>query len=140
MELKSLSISQAAAEAARRNITFEQLVAVPEKDGWNYSDGPNYVCSSFVIAFYKASGIFGDLDIHGTEFTPKDVYQLDIFDREYKSRRPQVCQDADPDLEYCQIMGRYKVTLPKYSTITPYHKMNERCPSIAPSYFRTEGC
>jgi hypothetical protein len=137
---KGLSIAQAVAEAARRNISFEELIALPEIDGWEYSVGPNYVCSSFVIAFYKAGGIFGDLEINATEFTPKDLYQLNIFDRSYKERRPQICKETDPDLEYCQIMGKYKITLPGYSSISPYNKMNENCPSVAPHYFRPDNC
>jgi hypothetical protein len=29
---------------------------------------------------YKAAGLFGDLEINATEFTPRDVYALDFFD------------------------------------------------------------
>jgi len=39
------------------------LFAMTEKDGWMYSDGYSYVCSSFVIGVYKAGGLFGDLSI-----------------------------------------------------------------------------
>ncbi|MCQ2816174.1 MAG: hypothetical protein MJ252_02800 [archaeon] len=135
---KNLTLVQAAAEAARRNITFEELLAMPEQDGWEYSDGKNYVCACFCAAFYKAGGMFGDYEIQATEFTPKDVYQLDIFDKNYK--KPQECIDADPDLPYCQIMGKFKIDLPGYSTIKPYPHMNERCPSVAPDFYRPDGC
>lgn len=138
--VKGYSIPQITAEAARRNLSFEEVIALPEIDGWVYSDGVNYVCSSLVIGFYKAGGIFGDLDLNATEFTPKDVYQIDIFDKTYKDRRPQMCKDADPDLEYCQVMGRYKVTLTNYSTIHPYAHMNEKCPSMCPDYIRPDNC
>lgn len=140
LSTQNLSIAQATAEAARRNMTFEELVTLPEIDGWNYSDGPNYVCSSFVIGFYKAGGIFGDLEINATEFTPKDIYQLDIFDKNNKETRPQICKDADPDLEFCQIMGKYRINLPGYSSIAPYNRMNQRCPSVAPNFYRPDGC
>ena len=67
---------------------------MPEQDGWIYSgkeprDGLSYVCSAYVTALYKAGGLFGDLEINATEFTPKDVYQMDIFDTEFT--RPEIC-------------------------------------------------
>lgn len=43
------------------------------------------VCSSFVIAIYKAGGLFGDLNIQATEFTPRDIYQLNFWDVGYKA-------------------------------------------------------
>lgn len=140
LQTKGLSIPKAAAEAARRNMTFEQLLAMPEIEGWEYSDGKNYVCSCFVAAFWKAGGIFDDLDIEPTEFTPKDIYQLDFYDKDYKDKRPQICQDADPELPYCQVIGKYQVKLNNYSTVKPYAHMNEKCPSVAPDYFRPDDC
>ena len=135
---KGLSLVQASAEAARRGMTFEELLAIPEQDGWEYSDGKNYVCSCFVVAFWKAGGLFGDLEINATEFTPKDVYSLNFFNLKYN--KPQVCQDSDPELPYCQIMGKIKVDLPGYGTIKPYSHMNERCPSLCPDFKRPDGC
>jgi hypothetical protein len=137
---KGLSIPQVAAEAARQGLSFEQLLAVPEREEWKYSDGTNYVCSCFVTAFWKAGGLFDGMDILPNEFTPKDVYQLDFFDVEYKNRRPQACQEADPDLPYCQVIGKYQVLLDGYSTIKPYAHMNEKCPSVAPDFFRPTDC
>lgn len=66
---RGLTIPQVTAEAARQGKTFEQLLAEPEIDGWEYSDGMNYVCSCFVAAFYKAGGLFNSLDIQSNEFT-----------------------------------------------------------------------
>jgi len=140
LSTKNLTIPQATAEAARRNMTFEEMLAMPEIEGWAYTDGKNYVCSCFVIAFWRALGVFGNIDIIPTEFTPKDIYQLNIFDQSYKDKRPQSCKDADPELEYCQVIGKYQVQLTGYNTITPYAHMNEKCPSIAPDYIRREGC
>jgi hypothetical protein len=49
-------------------------MAVVEEEGWEYSDGKSYVCSCFVTGIWKSAGIFGDLKIHSTEFTPRDIY------------------------------------------------------------------
>ncbi len=49
---------------AKRNMTMGDLMAIPEKDGWKYSDGESYVCSSFVAAALKAGGLL--IDIEGT--------------------------------------------------------------------------
>ena len=54
--------------------------------------------------------------------------------------RPQACQDADPDLSYCQLLGKYRMEFPKYNSIEIYSNMNEKCPSLAPEYYRPEGC
>jgi hypothetical protein len=137
---KGLLIHEVAYEAAKKNLSIEGVLALVEKEGWEYSDGVNYVCSCFVIGFYKHGGMFGDLEIEPNEFTPKDVYQLSIYDRSYKDRRPQACKDADPNLEYCQVIGKYQVELPGYSTIGVYPHMNENCPSVAPEFVRPEGC
>jgi hypothetical protein len=99
-------------------------------------DGESYVCSAFVAALYKAAGLLGD--VHGTEFTPRDVYTLNVFDT--TSPLPQACQVADPTLPYCQILGKYRMLLPQYNSITPYDHMAENCPSIAPEYFRPDKC
>jgi len=77
---------------------------MPEIDGWEYTgieprDGRSYVCSAYVAAVYKAAGLFGDFEINGTEFTPKDVYTLNFFDP--NATRPDACVKADPDLPYC---------------------------------------
>ena len=42
---------------AERGLTMGDLLAMVERDGWEYSDGRSYVCSSFVAAVLKA----GDL-------------------------------------------------------------------------------
>ena len=110
-------------------------MAIPEKDGWKYSDGESYVCSSLAAAIYKAGGLL--IDIEGTQMTPKDVYTLTIFD---KSKVPQKCLKNDPTLPFCQLMGNYLMQLPGYSTIDQYPHMCQKCPTIAPDYFRPKGC
>ena len=138
LQTKNLSLPGFIAEASRRGKSFNELLAVREEDKWVYSNGPNLVCSAFVVAFYKAGGLFDGMDVQATEFGPKDIYQLDIFDKEYK--RPNECVLADPDLRYCQVMGNLRIDLPGYSTIKPYSHMNEKCPSVAPLFIRLEGC
>jgi len=127
-----------AIEIEKQGKRLDDLYAEVEQEGWVYSDGLSYVCSTFVTALWKRAGVFGDLELNATEFTPKDNYQLNIFDT--TSKRPQPCVDADPNLPYCQIMGKYRIELPNYNTIKPYSHMNERCPSQNPDYFRPDGC
>ncbi len=94
------------------------------------------MCSSYVAALYQAAGLLSN--INGPEFTPRDIYTLAIFDTNYQ--RPQACVEADPDLPYCQILGRFRMRHPGYSTIKPYKHMAENCPSIAPDYVRPDFC
>lgn len=99
----SATLAEIAAEAASQGLTVQQVMAMPEQDGWKYTgehpDGLSYVCSAYVTSMYKAAGLFDDMEINATEFAPKDVYSLTFFDPEFE--RPQVCIDADPDLPYC---------------------------------------
>ena len=73
-----------------------------------------------------------------TEQSPKDVYMIDVFDLDRE--RPRQCVKNDPDLPYCQLLGKYKFKIEDASTIKPYAHMNERCPSVAPDYERPHGC
>jgi hypothetical protein len=90
------------------------------------------------MMIFKKAGIFGQLKYRAQEFTVRDLYQLAIYDKD--TNRPQVCREADPHLEYCQIMGKTRVKLPGYSTINPYPHMNEKCESLAPKFERTDRC
>jgi hypothetical protein len=54
---EGLNFADIAATAAEKNLTIEEVMAIPEKDGWIYSglqprDGRAYVCSSYVAAVY----------------------------------------------------------------------------------------
>lgn len=140
---KGLNLKQIAGQAALKNLTIEDLVAMVEVDGIQYTgieprDGTNYVCSSYVAAAYQAAGLLHD--INGAEFTPRDVYSLDVFDKNFV--RPDVCLLAmgDVDVPYCQIMGKYRMKFPDYSTVTPYSRMAEHCPTVNPLYERLPGC
>jgi hypothetical protein len=135
---ENLNMTDTLAAAASKNMTFEDLMSMPEMQGWKYSDGENYVCSCYCAGFYKAGGLFGDLEIQPQEFTPKDVYQLIFFDKDYN--KPQVCKDADPDTPFCQILGKNRIIFEGVGSIEPYDKMNERCISQAPEFVRPDGC
>lgn len=99
-----------------------------------YSDGYSYVCSAYVASFYQMSGMLDGITIIPTEFTPKDIYQLGVFDLNWD--RPEQCKQTDPDIPWCQIMGVWTMETPGASTITPYSHMNERCSSLSPDYIR----
>jgi hypothetical protein len=123
--------------ATELNMGIEDVMAMPEQDGWEYTglkprDGRNWVCSAYVTAFYKAAGVFGDLNIQSTEFATMDVYIMKLFDE--TTPLPDACVAADPDLPYCQIMGKYRIELPQYNTIVPYDHMFEACPINYPTY------
>jgi hypothetical protein len=140
-----LNISEVAVESAKRGMNISQVMAIVEEDGWKYTgeyhDGLSMVCSSFVTNYWKSGGIFDEvLPIYGQEWGPKDVYQVDIFDKEWKNNRPQACKDADPNFGFCQLRGKYRMNFPGFSSIKPYPNMNNNCPGIAPEYTRVEGC
>jgi|LauGreDrversion4_2_1035121.scaffolds.fasta_scaffold257419_3 hypothetical protein len=105
------------ATVVERNQTIEQLMADPELDEWIYSinDGPKaFAPSTFVAALYGAAGLFEEFnltaaDINYSEFTVKDIYDLDFFTKEGPRSRPQACQEADPHLGYCQLTGQYRI-------------------------------
>lgn len=58
-------------ETERRGITFDQLLTIPEQDEWVYSDGKSTTCVAFILAMYKAAGVFHPISdsIQVTEFT-----------------------------------------------------------------------
>jgi len=119
----------------QRNLTFAELLTIPEQDSWVYPDGLSMVCDVFVMSMYKAGGLLEPYtnQIQVTEFTPRDSYQMDFFLLS-KSQRPPACQVDD--LPYCQILGRYRMDLPGASTIKPYPHMFERCGALPPFYVR----
>ncbi|EAR84506.2 hypothetical protein TTHERM_00655340 (macronuclear) [Tetrahymena thermophila SB210] len=122
----------------QKNLTIAEVFAIPEQDSWLYSYGHSLVCSAFVAGVWRAGGLFGDLQINVSEFTPRDVYQMKFFDKNFK--KPEKCHKDG--LPYCQIMGKFvmDVITDGYNSITPYEHMNEHCPSQPPFYLRTQGC
>lgn len=75
---KGLNISGIAAEGSKQGLNVTDVMAMPEKDGWEYTgsyhDGLSYVCSTYVAAMWKAAGLFDDMEINAAEWSPRDVY------------------------------------------------------------------
>ncbi|TVU05822.1 hypothetical protein EJB05_49006, partial [Eragrostis curvula] len=128
-------------ETEKRGMSFNQLLTIPEQDDWEYSDGKSTTCVGFILAMYKAAGVFAPFteSIQVTEFTIRDAYMLKIFE-ENQTRLPSWCNAAADGLPFCQILGEYKMALPEYNTIEPYANMNENCPSSPPTYTRPSRC
>lgn len=137
--LKGKSLKEVQQTIMRNNMKLEDVFAIPEKDKFRYSDGYSYVCSSYVMSFYLESGMMGDLKVQATEFTPKDIYMLDVFEKDGDWRTDE-CKKLNPESAHCQFSGHWNMTFPGYSSVKPYDKMNEKCPSLPPLYVRPEGC
>mmetsp|Transcript_41295 Transcript_41295/g.57479 ORF Transcript_41295/g.57479 Transcript_41295/m.57479 type:complete len:321 (+) Transcript_41295:286-1248(+) len=135
---ENLEVYQVAEILHQRNMSWGDLFAIVEQDGWVYDGHYSYVCSAFVVALWKAGHLFDGMEINAVEFTPKDIYQMDWIDINYDF--PQECRDANPDANFCQIMGEYKMEFPGASTVSAYSHMNEHCPTEEPLYLRTPGC
>lgn len=81
------NIAEIAEIAAGKNMSVEDVMAMTEIDGWEYTgleprDGRNWVCSAYVAAMYKAAGLFGDMEVQSTEFATMDIYIMNLFDTE----------------------------------------------------------
>jgi len=128
-------------ETARRGMSFDELLTIPEQDEWVYSDGKSTTCVAFILAMYKAAGIFDPLADHiqVTEFTIRDAYTLKLFESN-QTRLPSWCNTEEGKLDFCQILGEYRMELPGYNTIYPYPNMNQNCPSLPPNYERPSKC
>ena len=87
----------------------------------------------------KALGVFHGVELNATEFTVKDVYQLDIFDKAFENK-PDICSEAAFALDYCQLFGTYRVELLGYSSVHPYAHMNEKCPNSFENSLRPLDC
>nr|CAG4717679.1 unnamed protein product [Naegleria fowleri] len=119
------------------NITINYALTLPERDGWLYDNGkPQMVCSVMYMNLLKAAGIFGNLTHHfeSAEFTPKDVYQLDIWDKNWQ--RPKQCNANNDNYMFCQVAGPWYWPIDDFSTIKPYPHMNERCGAEPMDYKR----
>lgn len=88
---QGLNISGIAAASGEKGLKIADVMAMVEEDGMKYTgfwhDGEAMVCSAYVAALWKAGGVFGDKEVNAVEFTPKDLYQLKIFDENFK--RPE---------------------------------------------------
>lgn len=64
-------------------MSIAELLTYPEHDNWLYEIHDNkraYQSSEFVIAALQQLGLFDGFIINAAEFTPRDIYELDIFD------------------------------------------------------------
>ena len=121
--------------------SISELLTYPEQDYWLYKSKQfkrAFTSSEFVIAAFQQLGVFEGLEINAAEFTPRNVYQLDIFDKDFK--KPEVCNTADIRLDYCQVMGDTRMLLDEYSTRLPSSWMGENCPNPFRSNKREVGC
>lgn len=71
----------------------------------------------------------------------KDSYMLNFFETN-SSHLPKWCNNGGGNVKppICQILGKYRMELPKYNSIKPYPHMSERCPSLPPNYLRPDKC
>jgi len=135
-------------EMQKRNMTFGQLTSMPEQDDWQYKQvnnnnetvhGRSMVCDVFVCEVWKAGGLFGNTDFSCTEATNWDIYTLSVFDPNFKL--PAQCQEADPSLPFCQLLGKYRLTLPNYNTRSLYADSFNNCPrGSPPDWQKPVGC
>ncbi|XP_020883505.1 uncharacterized protein LOC9316653 [Arabidopsis lyrata subsp. lyrata] len=92
-------------ETARRGISFDELLTIPEQDEWVYSDGKSTSCVAFILAMYKAAGVFGPLANHiqVIEFTIRDAYTPKLFESN-QTRLPSWCNTEEEKLDFCHIL------------------------------------
>jgi hypothetical protein len=145
LKTSGLTLGQAYMKAYQQGISFTDLVTMPEQDSWTFNNsdgriGPSMVCDVFVTEMWKAGGLFGSItnQIQSTEFTNWDAYSLNLFDSNYVV--PAECKAVDPDLPFCQILGKYRMHLPDYNTVQPFPNMREKCPSEPPLYIKPANC
>jgi len=117
------------------NLTLEEVVIIPERDGWLYSGKESIVCAGLVVNVLRAGGVFDGVEINANEFAPKDVYELNIYDSVWTDR-PDVCWNATRSKEYCQVFGRYYMDLPWFNSARIVSHMAERCGGQPPDWKR----
>ncbi|KAL0223727.1 hypothetical protein P9112_003117 [Eukaryota sp. TZLM1-RC] len=117
--------------AQQGKMNWAQLMSIPEKDEWLYNGKNELICSAFAVAMLREAGVFEPRvaqSIVATEFTPKDVMQLDIYKKSWDDK-PIECGLGDYPI--CQLLGNYWMPVeswPFYNSIRPYKDMNLVCP------------
>jgi len=146
---EGLTTAEIYQELHDRGMTFGDLVKIPENENWVYIQRNNanetvrdrsMVCDVYVCELWKAAGLFGDLSdkFHCTEATNWDIYTLNVFDN---GPLPEQCQLADPQLPFCQILGKYRLRLPFFNTRQVYPNSFNNCPrGSPPDYDKPVGC
>ena len=123
---------------------FNDLAFHVENDNFEYwtqkNDGEHVlgrsmVCNVFVCSIWKAGGLFADQpDFQCSETTNWDIEALKIFNSSYV--RPHQCVTADPDSQFCQISGNWRIKIESYNArwpITPNAFAN--CPRGDPPLY-----
>eukprot|EP00277_Geminigera_cryophila_P005811 CAMPEP_0179421784 /NCGR_PEP_ID=MMETSP0799-20121207/10012_1 /TAXON_ID=46947 /ORGANISM="Geminigera cryophila, Strain CCMP2564" /LENGTH=601 /DNA_ID=CAMNT_0021195737 /DNA_START=47 /DNA_END=1852 /DNA_ORIENTATION=- len=148
VENSSLTIPGIYTIAESQGLSFGQLISLPEQDSWTYPGvkdekghkwkyrpGPALVCSAFVCRLWKFGGLLPE-DVNCGEFTPLDVYQLNIFRTTIQSNGstlPRECVQQD-NIALCQVMGRREIRLANANIVSPFIGMRQNCPSMGPDY------
>jgi len=104
------------------NMTFADLLAIPEQDEWLYDGESRYFCSGLIANIWEHAGLFNGYDINGQEFQPRDNFEIEFIDANYPY--PPEC-----DGPHCQIMGKWKLEFDHVGEIPIYDHMNDNCPS-----------
>eukprot|EP01061_Rhynchopus_euleeides_P043193 TRINITY_DN753_c1_g1_i1.p2 TRINITY_DN753_c1_g1~~TRINITY_DN753_c1_g1_i1.p2 ORF type:complete len:292 (+),score=130.10 TRINITY_DN753_c1_g1_i1:3-878(+) len=130
------------------NISSEVIPTIVEQDSWLYNTtrngkvtmGRSMVCCVFVCHMWKAGGLFGDADVNCGELTNLDDYSLGIFDKaQTGENRPDMCKQADPENELCQLVGPYTLNLNHFNEGKIYSNMDTTCgswnPGVGPDYW-----
>jgi hypothetical protein len=111
--------------------------AIPNDDAWFFDGNHSMVCSDFAFNAWKY-GLQGSFPIfsaiRASEQTPKDNYQLAIYDP--TRFNAQNCPGGLHPGGYCQMLGDYSLILQEYNTIPLYSGMNDVCPSQWPNFTR----
>jgi hypothetical protein len=69
--MQGLSLPDVLVEIEKRGSSFDELLAIPERDFWLYTDGKSITCVAFILEMYKEAGLFDPIasSIQVTEFT-----------------------------------------------------------------------
>jgi hypothetical protein len=137
------TIDQINAYTLAHNMSYADVVPMPEQDNWVYSDGRSIVCDVLWLLTNRAAGALPAVALNAssislTEFHPGDAYTAQLFDANFEF--PSACAANNDGFAYCQLMGPYVLELPAYNTESMYAHMNERCPTVGPAYPRQPGC
>ena len=83
MESTNLTIAEIGHRAAQKGMNVSEVTAMPELDSYRYDGKPALICSNMVAWMWKAGGLFAGMDINANEFTPFNVYEINLFDIEW---------------------------------------------------------
>ena len=137
--------------AGRAPASLTEAFAMPELDSYDYGVNKSLVCSEFCAGGWKAAlrHAYPVWDaIQAGEQTPNDNVQMALFSPTQSRFNATSCPGGGLTTSptgtgaYCQILGTWRMHLPRYNTIPLYDRMNERCPSqwrpasVGPSYVR----